>query len=106
MLASLAPRLRQSSKTGVPASCSFHEAVALDSLLLSMGQSLFQDGLLQRGNLGAFFTNYFHIALIRAPTSMRICCALRSEAAADTSGQVIVSKNCSKVAGMNRVLAA
>lgn len=49
---------------------------------------------------------YFHIARIRAPTSMRICCALRSEAAAETRGQVAVSKNCSKVAGMKRVLAA
>lgn len=49
---------------------------------------------------------YFHIARIRAPTSMRICCALRSDAAADTSGQVAVSKNCSNVAGMKRVLAA
>ena len=43
---------------------------------------------------------------MRAPTSIRICCALRSEAAAETNGQVIVSKNCSKVAGMKRVLAA
>lgn len=49
---------------------------------------------------------YFHIARIRAPTSIRICCALRSDAAADTSGQVIVSKNCNNVAGMKRVRAA
>lgn len=50
--------------------------------------------------------SYFQRARMRAPTSIRICCALRSEAAADTSGQVIVSKNCSNVAGMKRVLAA
>ncbi len=49
---------------------------------------------------------HFHIARIRALTSIRICWALRSEAAADTSGQVAVSKNCSNVAGMKRVLAA
>lgn len=50
--------------------------------------------------------SYFHIARILAPTSIRICCALRSEAAAETSGQLIVSKNCSNVAGMKRLLAA
>jgi hypothetical protein len=34
---------------------------------------------------------------------MRICLALRSPAAADTFGQLVVSKNCSSVAGMKRV---
>ena len=50
--------------------------------------------------------SYFHMARIRAPTSIRICSALRSEAAAETFSQVVVSKNCSSVVGMNRVLAA
>ena len=57
-------------------------------------------------NIAGKTHSYFHMALIRAPTSIRICCALRSEAAAETSGQVAVSKNCSNVAGMKRVLAA
>jgi hypothetical protein len=57
-------------------------------------------------NIAGKTHSYFHMALIRAPTSIRICCALRSEAAADTSGQLIVSKNCNSVAGMKRVLAA
>jgi len=39
---------------------------------------------------------------MRAPTSMRICWALRSDAAAETFGQAIGSKYCSSVAGMNR----
>lgn len=51
-------------------------------------------------------SDYFHIVRIRAATSTRICCALRSDAAALTTGQVPVSKNWSSVAGMNRVLDA
>lgn len=61
MLASLTPCLRQSSETGVPASCSFRmpmilflcETIALHSLVLSMGQSLLQNGLFQRGKVSA-----------------------------------------------------
>jgi hypothetical protein len=49
---------------------------------------------------------YRHIVRIRAPTSTRICFVLRSEAEALATGHVAVSKYCSSVTGMNRVLEA
>lgn len=47
--------------------------------------------------------SYCHMPRIFAPTSILICRALRSLAAAETFGQLVVSKNCNSVAGMNRV---
>ena len=48
-------------------------------------------------------TPYRHIVRIRAATSTRICCVLRSEGVATTTGHADVSKYCSSVTGMNRV---
>ncbi len=57
-------------------------------------------------NDATFRFGYFHIVFIRAATSMRICLALRSDAEALTAGQVPISKNWRRVAGIKRVLDA